>query len=195
MLLGDAACFADPLLSQGVHLATYAGLLAARSVNGCLEGDVDETTSFGEYERRYRREFGLFYEYLIYLYDMNHNQDSYYWKARSLLKTEERANDAFVALVAGLSASDPSLGTGNEFFRKREGIGDIFQAAVSGEDTSAQNQTFDIDAVFGSIFLESDQLQKLVRQGHLQAAQPMFDNGLVPSIDGLKWVTPAVQAS
>lgn len=36
VLVGDAACFVDPVFSSGVHLATYSGLLAARSVNSCL---------------------------------------------------------------------------------------------------------------------------------------------------------------
>ena len=31
-LAGDAACFLDPLLSTGVHLAMYSGLLAAASI-------------------------------------------------------------------------------------------------------------------------------------------------------------------
>lgn len=41
VLVGDAACFVDPVLSFGVHLATYGALLAARSVNSCLEATLD----------------------------------------------------------------------------------------------------------------------------------------------------------
>lgn len=32
ILIGDAACFVDPVFSSGVHLATYSALLAARSI-------------------------------------------------------------------------------------------------------------------------------------------------------------------
>src|SRR5579863_2736200 len=64
-LVGDAACFIDPVLSTGVHLATYSALLAARSVNSTLRGDVAEATAFTEFERRYRLEYETFYRYLI----------------------------------------------------------------------------------------------------------------------------------
>ena len=64
VLVGDAACFVDPVLSSGVHLATYSGLLAARSINSCLAGLVDEESAFTEFERRYRREYGGFYQFL-----------------------------------------------------------------------------------------------------------------------------------
>lgn len=35
VLIGDSACFVDPVFSTGVHLATYSALLAARSINAC----------------------------------------------------------------------------------------------------------------------------------------------------------------
>ncbi len=38
VLVGDAACFVDPVFSSGVHLATYSAVLAARSINTCLAG-------------------------------------------------------------------------------------------------------------------------------------------------------------
>jgi len=112
-LIGDAACFIDPVFSSGVHLATYAGLLAARSINTCLRGGADEAACFREFESRYRREFGVFYEFLIRFYDMNAEEETYFWNARSLLNTEEAANEAFMRLVAGAAT------TGHDFFRSR----------------------------------------------------------------------------
>jgi FAD-dependent halogenase len=112
-LIGDAACFIDPVFSSGVHLATYAGLLAARSINTCLRGGADEAACFREFESRYRREFRVFYEFLIRFYDMNAEEDAYFWDARSLLNTEEAANEAFMRLVAGAAT------TGPDFFRSR----------------------------------------------------------------------------
>src|SRR6478735_1907171 len=58
VLVGDAACFVDPVFSTGVHLATYSGLLAARSINTLLRGGpIDETAAFSEFETRYRLEY------------------------------------------------------------------------------------------------------------------------------------------
>lgn len=114
VLVGDAACFIDPIFSSGVHLATYAALLAARSINTCLRGGVvDERAAFTEFETRYRREFGVFYEFLLTFYDLNQTADSYFWNARSVLKTDEASNEAFMRLVAGAST------TGQDFFENQ----------------------------------------------------------------------------
>src|SRR5262249_25068520 len=64
VLIGDAACFVDPVFSSGVHLATYAGLLAARSINTALDSALPHSRCFDEFEMRYRREFGNFYRFL-----------------------------------------------------------------------------------------------------------------------------------
>jgi FAD-dependent halogenase len=71
VLIGDAACFVDPIFSSGVHLATYGALLAARSINSTLGGTTDEGIAFREFEQRYRREFGVYYEFLVAFYDLN----------------------------------------------------------------------------------------------------------------------------
>ena len=76
VLVGDAACFVDPGFSSGVHLATYGALLAARSINSVLAQAVDEDTAFREFEERYRREYGVFYEFLVSFYDLHVDEDS-----------------------------------------------------------------------------------------------------------------------
>jgi len=42
MLVGDAACFLDPLLSTGVHLAQYSAMIAAASIISAIKGEVSE---------------------------------------------------------------------------------------------------------------------------------------------------------
>ena len=46
-IVGDAACFLDPLLSSGVHLATYSALLAAAGIASIHRGEVDEEEARG----------------------------------------------------------------------------------------------------------------------------------------------------
>ncbi|MEC3979031.1 NAD(P)/FAD-dependent oxidoreductase [Amycolatopsis sp. H20-H5] len=48
LMIGDAACFLDPLLSTGVHLATFSALLGAAAISAVVEGDVseEEATAF-----------------------------------------------------------------------------------------------------------------------------------------------------
>ncbi|MCB0109786.1 MAG: tryptophan 7-halogenase, partial [Caldilineaceae bacterium] len=72
-LIGDVACFIDPILSTGVHLTTYAALQVARSINTCLRNDadttIDEQQCFEEFETRYRAEYARFYQFLVAFYD------------------------------------------------------------------------------------------------------------------------------
>jgi flavin-dependent dehydrogenase len=56
-IAGDAACFLDPLLSTGVHLAMYSGMLAATSILAAGHGDVSELDARGFYESLYRNAY------------------------------------------------------------------------------------------------------------------------------------------
>jgi flavin-dependent dehydrogenase len=56
-LAGDAACFLDPLLSTGVHLAALGALFAAASVGSLLRGEADEEDAMAFYGVAYRRAF------------------------------------------------------------------------------------------------------------------------------------------
>lgn len=57
-LLGDAACFLDPLLSTGIHLATFSATLAAASLASILRNEVTEEEALAFYDT------GLRYSYL-----------------------------------------------------------------------------------------------------------------------------------
>lgn len=108
VLVGDAACFVDPVFSTGVHLATYSALLAARSINTCLDTDIPEERCFNEFEMRYRREFGNVYQFLIAFYNQHLNSRDYFEHAHGVLSAdmqEEAANQAFVRLVSGVSTT------------------------------------------------------------------------------------------
>lgn len=109
VLVGDAACFIDPVLSSGVHLATYSALMAARSINSVLAGVVDEEAAMTEFESRYRREYATFYEFLVSFYDRHVDESSYFWKAKKLTNHPSTEMNAFISLIAGLSSGDDSL--------------------------------------------------------------------------------------
>jgi halogenation protein CepH len=108
-LVGDAACFVDPLFSTGVYLATYSALLAARSLNTVLAGRLDEATVFAESEFRHRREYQLYHEFLRMMYHAHVDEDSYFWTARKLTDSPVSDADAFSELTAGLGAGEFNL--------------------------------------------------------------------------------------
>nr|ADU56061.1 hypothetical protein CA37-38 [uncultured organism CA37] len=120
ILVGDAACSVDPVLSSGVHLATYSALLAARSINSVLADDMDEKTALTEFEARYRREYGTFHEFLVSFYDMNADEEAYFRHAKKVTNNEHTELESFADLVGGLSsgetASDGDDGPGVPLF-------------------------------------------------------------------------------
>ncbi len=198
-LVGDAACFIDPVFSSGVHLATYAALLAARSINTCLrDASISERAVFDEFERRYRREFGNFYQFLLAFYDMHSDPHSYFWAARKIVCTPERENIPFVRLVSGLSAVDEALfGGGREFFDSRIGFGAWFEETVQTRAKGSEQPgaaTIDLPRFDPKRFMEGFTAE--IAQIQLQALfgprrtpdKPMFsDSPFVPSADGLHW--------
>ena len=84
--VGDAACFVDPMLASGVHMATYGALLAARSIEAVLRGRLPESLAMDEYESRARQEYALFYAGVSGLYDMTRSRDHYIEPLRNLLR-------------------------------------------------------------------------------------------------------------
>jgi halogenation protein CepH len=106
MLVGDAACSVDPLLSSGVHLATYGALLAARSINSVLAGDLDEKTAQTEFEARYRREYGRLHEMLVSFHDRALTEDAYFRQARKVTESERGELESFVDLAGGVSSGE-----------------------------------------------------------------------------------------
>jgi flavin-dependent dehydrogenase len=54
-MVGDAACFLDPLLSSGVHLATFSAMLAAAGLITMFEGEISEEQAVSFFEKAYRQ--------------------------------------------------------------------------------------------------------------------------------------------
>lgn len=201
VLIGDAACFIDPVFSSGVHLATYSALLAARSINTCLAGGSDEPEAFDEFEFRYRREFGNFYQFLLAFYDMHQEEDSYFWQARKVLNTDETANDAFIRLVAGASCVDEPLFSGaKDFFASRQGMGKWFegmlgnQLATQVDGLPAQSEPATLERgpsaeqFMDGFTAEVRQIQMQAMFGKRRARESAVRaEGLTPSQDGFSW--------
>ncbi len=198
VLTGDAACFVDPVFSTGVHLATYSALLAARSINACLGGEIEEMSCFEEFEYRYRIEFQNIYEFLLVIYDMNHNKESYFWNARKILNTDETANEAFVRLVAGMGT------TGDEFFERRIGAGEWMDTAfkkhfytepprrpLESTATAVVNARFNkLQEDFGNKRRGAFDESQSMTFGVPFPRVPVRPNGLIASEDGLSWCEP-----
>jgi halogenation protein CepH len=190
-LIGDAACFVDPVFSSGVHLATYSALLAARSINSVLEGVLDEQTAFDEFEARYRREFSVFYEFLASFYEMHVDENSYFWEARKVTKSSHTELEAFVTLVGGIASGEFSLDSGDALARRFSSEAREFGQAIDQQlasDGSSQVVPMFRSAVVRQAMQESAQVQARAQLGEkFENEVPVFPGGLVSSPDGLLW--------
>ena len=105
-LIGDAACFIDPLFSTGVHLAIYSAVIGAALVSTTLNTPNLATLAAEAFEREYRQHYGHFRELARLFYGSNRSVDSYFWEARQITGEDEYSpRAAFVRAVSGQTGS------------------------------------------------------------------------------------------
>jgi halogenation protein CepH len=196
VLIGDAACFVDPVFSSGVHLATYSALLAARSINSTLAGTVDETAAMREFESRYRREYGVFYEFLMSFYQMHRDENSYFWNAKKVTNSSLTELEAFVELVGGISSGESALVDAAAVAERFRSGAVEFSSAI---DSMTDNLGGSMAPMYRSTVVrqamqESSQIQMRASFGaDAEAEESLFPGGLVSSPDGLFWVAGQAQ--
>lgn len=105
-LIGDAACFIDPLLSTGVHLATHSSMLCAASIASILRGEVTEQQAMTFFEKSYRLTYLRLMVIVSGLYAQYSGKESYFWQAQLLTHHDyddsEAMSEAFLFVVSGL---------------------------------------------------------------------------------------------
>jgi halogenation protein CepH len=185
VLVGDAACFVDPVLSSGVHLATYGALLAARSINSCLDRELSEEDAFAEFESRYRHEYMLFYKFLISFYDMHCDEQSYFWSAKKLTEVDSMETAAFAELVGGLASGDAGVLTPADVRAELRATAADLGRSVEELAVAADghNPLYSSLAV-GETFHEGKNLQDEALHG---PAADQRRSRLVVAKDGLSW--------
>ncbi|WP_263105648.1 NAD(P)/FAD-dependent oxidoreductase [Kitasatospora sp. DSM 101779] len=138
-LLGDAACFLDPLLSTGVHLGMYSGLLAAASVVAITDGDVSEHEALAFYESLFRNAYQRLFTLVAGFYQKHAGKDRYFALAETLARQEPEhwhsSEQSFGEITAGLTdmreAADAAA-------RGRKPIQEIIEKAATGEPSPVQ---------------------------------------------------------
>lgn len=82
-MCGDSGCFIDPLFSQGVHLATYAGMMAAAAIDYLYENPNESAAVHEWYEKSYRAAYQRYHKFLAGFYSCN-GHDSPFWRGRRI---------------------------------------------------------------------------------------------------------------
>ncbi|HYL44422.1 MAG TPA: NAD(P)/FAD-dependent oxidoreductase [Ktedonobacteraceae bacterium] len=105
-MAGDAACFIDPLLSTGVHLATYSAMVAAASLISVLRGEIPEDQAAAFHDQSYRLSYLRLMLIVSGMYQQYNGKDSYFWQAQQLTGPEYANNAdmqlAFLHVVSGM---------------------------------------------------------------------------------------------
>ena len=102
VLVGDAACFVDPLFSSGVHLALSSAVLAAAYATTSLRRPEMGAAAAAVYAELYLQQYGHFRELARLFYASNRSVESYFWEARKIVGDDASTpREAFVRAVAG----------------------------------------------------------------------------------------------
>jgi FAD-dependent halogenase len=151
---------------------------------------IDEQTAFTEFELRYRREFRVFYEYLLCFYDLHVSEQSYFWNAKKVTKDTSSELEAFVNLVSGLSSNEKVLTGSAALVQRSKDQAKEFADAIN---ESAAAEEFSMYPIFNTSVareagLEGARVQSRATLGDAAGPEePLFDNGLVASPDGMHW--------
>ncbi len=110
-IVGDSACFIDPILSTGIHLAMRGGLLAGLAANTILAGG-EEMRAMRTFDDLYRRDYEPLLKVSQLQYEMNRNVEERFWLAHRILDPSRESRDqladrqAYIKLIAGMGAAD-----------------------------------------------------------------------------------------
>lgn len=107
LLLGDAACFIDPILSGGVDFAVRGAADAAVALLKVRDGAV-EADAVGEYAKNTDRLYRAHLRLARYWYGNNRSVDGFFWEAHKELAADALTTPlrAFVYVTSGRYAAD-----------------------------------------------------------------------------------------
>jgi flavin-dependent dehydrogenase len=156
MLVGDAACFLDPLLSTGVHLAQYSGMIAAAAIISTARGEVRESEGCAFFEYVYRRAYTRMLVLVSRMYERYQGADDYFWQAQKLVHESARRVEPirdFTAITTGLTDIDEAVNVDTRILNDV-----LMQEAKVMQDTSLQGSVpsditaLDMQPLFGDWF-------------------------------------------
>jgi hypothetical protein len=105
MIVGDAACFLDPLLSSGVHLALYSAFNAAACIASVHRGEVSEQDALAYFEFAYRRAYTRLLALVSVMYERYLGKDGFFRVSDRLVGADEDGSSSlsFAEIIAGVS--------------------------------------------------------------------------------------------
>lgn len=183
ILVGDAACFIDPLFSSGVHLALSSAVLASAYVTSALRTPEMREPAAEVYTQLYMQQYHQFREMAALFYTSNRTADSYFWEARRLVggpyseggEGRAASRKAFIAAVAG----QPPRGYERVVLERGEAPADFVEGVAAVERdrrrrTRAANGLIDAERPEWSAMLD---LRPILAEGVSLERKPVVGAG------------------
>ena len=106
VIIGDAACFLDPLLSTGVHLAQYSAMVGSAAIATLLRGEMPEKEALAFFDYAYRRAYTRLLVLVSRMYKEYIGMDDYFGQSEQLVHETNRGRqpvEAFTQIITGLT--------------------------------------------------------------------------------------------
>jgi flavin-dependent dehydrogenase len=103
-VVGDAACFLDPLLSTGFHLATYSAVMAAACLASIFRNEVREGEALEAYGIAYRQAYLRYMVLVATLYQNWFGKESLFREAQHMSRLNVSSAEfsrAFTNIISG----------------------------------------------------------------------------------------------
>ncbi len=171
VMVGDAACFLDPLLSTGVHLSTFAALLAAASISAILEGDLSEAEAMSFYERAYHQSYERLLVVVSFFYK-SYNRQSQFFEANKLTRRERdmlHLYESFLQIVTGIEDLDDTT-AGEEALESVSQQLARQQKITAGHNEALNSMPTDPRKAVGGLYLELEPKLRIRRANEPNAA-------------------------
>jgi flavin-dependent dehydrogenase len=120
-LVGDSACFTDPLFSQGVHLAVRGAVEAASAIDAISKNPEKADSYHAWYDRSYRDAYEHYHEFVAsyYTYASFTEKDSYFWRRRGVKELNDERLERRTWFTKILEKSETGKELAIEDFRDR----------------------------------------------------------------------------
>jgi len=105
VLVGDAACFIDPVFSSGVHLATYSAMLAAAAIVSAERGEVEIEHAQSFFATVYRHAYERLLVLVSTFYESYRGKEHHFYQAQSLSQADRdelNLQSAFDRIITGI---------------------------------------------------------------------------------------------
>ena len=109
LLVGDAACFVDPILASGIALALQGVLRATKAIRTSLEAPDLTGLAMDWYQEGYLEQANDFVDMANHWYHGQRLQESWFWTAHRLVDPSQNLSlrQAFVFISSGLTQETP----------------------------------------------------------------------------------------